>query len=293
MESGNLSIRLFSARNMKGVHMARYAVTLTIVLVLSLLAGCGPRFEGAGQMAPPAVLTTPTAEIYDTSPATEAQLVEEVAVSRQSYKQGLEKLVDYYVKSGNNMKLNWAKEELNALNTSPQYRFVIQAEVAGPDLQATASIPGADVLYRDAMAYYTDGRPVVGFVNEGKLRLALERFNQLIAEYPTSDKIDDAAYAAGEIYEYFKDYTIAAMYYTRAFQWDDNTPHPARFKAAYMYDKHLANREKALELYKDYLARGPRHQGYKQHAETRVAQIMKEMPVTPPPSVSPSVPPMP
>jgi len=273
--------------------MARYAVTLTIVLVLSLLAGCGPRFEGAGQMAPPAVLTTPTAEIYDTSPATEAQLVEEVAVSRQSYKQGLEKLVDYYVKSGNNMKLNWAKEELNALNTSPQYRFVIQAEVAGPDLQATASIPGADVLYRDAMAYYTDGRPVVGFVNEGKLRLALERFNQLIAEYPTSDKIDDAAYAAGEIYEYFKDYTIAAMYYTRAFQWDDNTPHPARFKAAYMYDKHLANREKALELYKDYLARGPRHQGYKQHAETRVAQIMKEMPVTPPPSVSPSVPPMP
>ncbi|HSV27835.1 MAG TPA: hypothetical protein VLH60_08075, partial [Sedimentisphaerales bacterium] len=208
------------------------------------------------------------------------------------YRQGLEKLVDFYTRTGNSMKLNWARTELDALNRAPQYRFVIQAEAAGPDLRAMTLIAGADVLYRDGMAYYSEGRPIVGLTNEGKLRMALDRFNQLIADYPTSDKIDDAAYAAGEIYEYFGDYSIAALYYTRAFQWDDNTPHPARFKAAYVYDRHLANRQRALELYQDYLARDPRNMRFRRYAENRVAEIMKE-PTREPQPLPPSVPPVP
>ncbi len=273
--------------------MARYALTVAVLLALSVFAGCGPSFEGAGQMAPPARLDpTAAAQVSDTSASTEAMLVEQVAIGRQTYKLGLEKLADFYTKSGNNMKLNWAMAELDALNTNPQYRFVIQAQAAGPDLKASASMPAADVLYRDGMAYYSEGKPIVGLVNEGKLRLALDRFNQIISQYPTSDKIDDAAYAAGELYEYLHDYSIAALYYSRAFQWDENTPHPARFKAAYMYDRHLTNRQTALELYQAYLARAPRNQGYKVYAETRVAEIMKE-PLKEPQPLSPAIPPMP
>jgi tetratricopeptide (TPR) repeat protein len=274
--------------------MARYSFTLTVVSVLSLLAGCGPSYEGAGQMAPPNALNpTVAAQVQDTGAATEAELVEQIALSRQNYKQGLEKLVDFYTKNGNNMKLNWANAELDALNKNPQYRFVIQAEAAGADLRAMNLEAGADVLYRDGMAYFNEGKPLVGFPNDGKLRMALERFNQLIAQYPNSDKIDDAAYAAGQIYEYFKDYSIAAMYYTRTFEWDKNTPHPAMFKAAYIYDRHLTNREKALDLYKRYLATKPSIQGYKEYAETRVAQIMKEQPMLPAQPMQPSVPPLP
>jgi len=133
-------------------------------------------------MAPPVYLTpSAAAQAKDTTASTEAELVEQIALSRQNYKEGLERLADYYTKNGNNMKLSWAKDELKALNTSPQYRFLIQAEVAGAELRATASAPGADVLYRDGMAYFSAGKPILATLamNEGKLRLAIDRFNQV------------------------------------------------------------------------------------------------------------------
>jgi tetratricopeptide (TPR) repeat protein len=276
--------------------MARYAYCLVTLSILGLLAGCEPSYEGSGQIAPPTSLSGGSmATVQDTSAATEAGLVEQVALGRQTYKEALEKLIDYYSKSGNNMKLQWAKSELKALNQNPQYRFIIQAEVAGADLKASSSIPAADALYNDGMKYYHEGKPLIGTLalNEGKLRMALDRFNQLMRDYPTSDKIDDAAFHAGQAYEDLKDYTIAATYYTRAFQWDENTPYPARFKAAFVYDKYLFNREKALEDYKAYLAHGAGNGTYKEIAEQRVAELQKEIPVTTEPPLKPAVPPLP
>ena len=81
----------------------------------------------------------------------------------------------------------------------------------------------------------------------------LNMCNDLIKQYPTSDKIDDAAYMAGEIHEWFKDYSIAALYYKRAFQWDPQTPYPARYRAANLLDHQLFERDQALQLYRESL----------------------------------------
>lgn len=276
--------------------MTRYALSLAVLSVLGLLAGCGPQYEGSGQIAPPAAMVGGTpATVQDTSAGTEAALVEQVALGRATYKEALEKLIDYYTKGGNSMKLNWAKAELKALNESPQYRYMIQAEVAGPDLKATSPIPAADALYSEGMKYYGQGKPLIGtlIVNEGKLRMAIDKFNQLIRDFPTSDKIDDAAYYAGESYEALKDYSISATYYQRAFQWDDNTPYPARFKAGFVFDKYLFNREKALECYKAYLAHGATNGTYRDIAERRVGELQKELPIEDQNPVKPAVPPLP
>ena len=83
--------------------------------------------------------------------------------------------------------------------------------------------------------------------NKAKLQQALGLFNQLIQQYPSSDKIDDAAYKGGRIYEYLKNYELAAVYYQRAFQWNEATTNPARFRAAKVMDQKLRMRKEALD----------------------------------------------
>ena len=123
----------------------------------------------------------------DVTSTTEIGLAEQVATNRLLYRQGLEKLVDYYTTTGNNMKLTWAKKELTAFNSvTPQYQYIIQAEVAGPDLEATTSIPEAETLYNEALETYDKAMFLV-LVDNKQLRMALDKFNQLIAGYPTSD----------------------------------------------------------------------------------------------------------
>ena len=76
-------------------------------------------------------------------------------------------------------------------------------------------------------------------------------FRQMIKQYPSSDKIDDAAFFCGEIHkEYLPGQElIAVRWYERAFEWNSETPHPARFQAAMVYDYRLHDRDRALELY--------------------------------------------
>src|SRR5262249_22717630 len=76
---------------------------------------------------------------------------------------------------------------------------------------------------------------------------------QLLTHYPQSDKIDDAAYQLGDIYESkaYKQYPRAAQYYERCFQWNPNTQFDARLRAARLYDKQLNERSHAIELYRD------------------------------------------
>jgi tetratricopeptide (TPR) repeat protein len=91
------------------------------------------------------------------------------------------------------------------------------------------------------------------FISKSKLRVALNKYNQLIREYPTSDKIDDAAFKAGRIYEFFDDYEIALLYYKRTYQWNENTFNPARYRAARILDYKLGDRNEALKLYRESL----------------------------------------
>ena len=67
-----------------------------------------------------------------------------------------------------------------------------------PTLQANYNIPEANELYRRAMAYKDKGWGNDYIDNQRRAELLLQ---QLLTNYPQSDKIGDAAYQLGDIYE--------------------------------------------------------------------------------------------
>ncbi|MBL7152827.1 MAG: hypothetical protein ISS79_03865 [Phycisphaerae bacterium] len=255
--------------------MARVVLTAVLVVLLNVLVGCGGADKGRGQVKAP---RGRTGVIVEVRTAAEADIIEQVAINRQAYQQALEMLVGHYEKVGNHMKLQWAEKELDALNKMVQYDYVIDATVAGPDLKASASIPEADDLYKEAVKLHKDAKKLVVIKDKSLLRLALDKYNEVIRKHPASDKIDDAAFKAGEIYEYFKDYSIALVYFKRAFEWDAATPYPARFKAAIILDNRLHNRAEALKLYQEAIDTEGKQRKYgywKEFAERRVGELTK------------------
>ena len=180
---------------------------------------------------------------------TQVDLIEEMAMYRNSYRESLLKLVKYYTRAGDRTKLSWARSELKSFDAMRQYIYLTVAEIAGPELRAIDLIVEADELFIEAEKLYKKAKSLVVIVDKKKLRLALSKYNEIIAKYPTSDKIDDAAYRGGRIHDYFKDYDIAVVHYQRTFQWNEETRYPARSRAAYIMDKRLKQKEKALALY--------------------------------------------
>jgi tetratricopeptide (TPR) repeat protein len=221
-----------------------------VMLTVILVAGCQKTAQEPTQV----ILMDPlaVAQGADLQRNTEVQLVEQMARYRGSYQQHLELLAEFYDKQGNHIKAVWARQELEQLQLGPQREYLVIAEVAGPDLQADRSVVEADMLYQEGMALMRQGRGGLGnlFVDKKKMYLSIDKFNELITNYPDSDKIDDAAFQIGEIYRhYLKDYSRAMLYYQRVWQWDAQTPLPARFGVAKIYDEYLHNRVKAIEYY--------------------------------------------
>jgi len=251
--------------------MARTILTGLLIVLLNVLVGCSSIDTGRGRIVPPQIRSG----LITTSVASgETDIVEQVAASRQAYRQGLELLVGYYTRRGSNMKLTWVKKELKGLDTMPQYNYIFDV-FPESKLRAKTSIPEADTLYYDALQLESKAGLLIFLKNENTLRLALDKYDQLIRKHPSSDKIDDAAYRAGVIYDYFKDYTIALLYYQRAYEWDPGTIHPARFKAAYILDKRLRRRADALKLYQEAVQKESRHEDWIEFAEKRVRELTK------------------
>jgi hypothetical protein len=227
--------------------MKKISLSVVFVSLVLILAGCGEeRF----------MVERPGPDVFEQmtpSAAAEVALAEEVIAKRLAYRKELEKIKSFYEQSGNQLKLEWVQKELASIDSAPRYRYIIQAEVAGDKLAATDSIPRANILYEDAEKLYKDAQLIPLLVSRTKMQLALNKCNELIRDYPASDKIDDAAYMAGEIHEFFKDYSIAVLYYKRAFQWDAQTSHPARYRAAKLLDYKLFERDQALQLYQESL----------------------------------------
>jgi len=258
--------------------MARIVVTCVLTVLLSVAVGCQGPDSGRGAMVArsPGQRNVPLSII--STDASEADMVEEMATNRQAYRKGLELLAGYYMKVGNNMKLQWAQKELAALDSMPKYRYFVGTEVAGANLKPTASIPQADDLFYAAQDLEKRAGPLPPFRDENMLRLAVAKYDELITKYPSSDKIDDAAYYAAVIYEDFKDYTISLTYYQRAYQWDPDTIYPARFRAARVLDKNLHRNAEALKLYQDAVqteGRFEKYREWKEFAERRIAELQK------------------
>jgi tetratricopeptide (TPR) repeat protein len=217
------------------------------------------------------------AQTTNTTPTgPERDLLEQLASYKQTYIESLEKLVAYYSSSNEAYKLSESKKELDEARTAPQYSYVVEAEIAGPDLRAMAAIPEANKLYQKGLELDNQAYTTLVITDEKKARQALDKYNQLIKQYPTSDKIGMAAYKAGRIYEDLGDYAIGAIYLERAAQWDKNVPFPARFRAAYVNDKYLNNKAKALLLYQDSLAHEFMNSQYRAYANNRVIILSKK-----------------
>jgi len=250
--------------------MARTILTAVLIVLLNVMVGCRSVDSGKSQLVPTSTRMTPVIEVADTG---ETDIVEQMVLNRQAYRQGLELLVKFYIRTGNNMKLGWAKKELAALQAVPQYNYIIEPPTVGPSLKASALIPEADLLYEEAFLLEKKAGPLPFLKDENLLRMALNKYNQLIEKHTSSDKIDDAAYRAAGIYEYFQDYTIAVLYYKRVYQWDRYTIYPAKYKAAYILDRKLHQRAEALELYLQAIKDEALAENYRDFAITRIEAL--------------------
>lgn len=182
----------------------------------------------------------------------ESDLVEDLVSSRQEYAESLRQLEASYAKQGNARGRAWAARELDDLGKVQSFAYILDAEVPPSDLRPTMSIVAADQLFEQGRKLMRDGGyGVPGLFRRERMIAALKTFKSLIAQYPNSDKIDDAAFYCGEMHkEYFDDQElIAVRWYERAMQWNPKTPHPVRFQAAVIYDYRLHDRARALELY--------------------------------------------
>lgn len=258
--------------------MARIVLSAVIIVLLSLSLGCQQADSGRGRLISSRGTTAIGAGPVNLSQEGETDIVEQIAINRRAYQQGMELLIRYYTKTGNNMKLNWAKEELMSLDSIPKYKYIIEAEILDANLRASTSIPEADDLLRDALRLENEARVLLIGKNDNKLRQALDKYDRLIRTYPTSDKIDDAAFNAGVIYERFQDYSIALLYFKRAYQWDPETPNPARFRSARILDKRLHRNAEALELYREALnteGKYGKRRIWVEYAEERIRALYK------------------
>jgi TolA-binding protein len=185
-----------------------------------------------------------------TGAVSDIEKVERVLAARRDYQVALEQLRMHYIQAGDIERARWAEEELRQFHRMNKQAYRLELDVPPPTLQAQQNIPEANELYKRAMTYKGKGWWTDFLDNQRRAELL---FQQILTNYPQSDKIDDAAYQLGDIYESsaYKQYRRAAQYFERCFQWNVNTQFDARLRAAHLYDKYLQERTRAIELYRE------------------------------------------
>jgi hypothetical protein len=144
----------------------------------------------------------------------------------------------------------WAEDELKEYHLIAKQAYRLDLDVPPPTLQGHQNMPEANKIYQRAMSYKNRGYGKEYLFNQRRAELL---FQQILSQYPQCDKIGDAAFQLGEIYESsaYKQYRRAAMYYERCFQWHQHTHFDARLRAARIYDRQLLERGRAIDLYKE------------------------------------------
>lgn len=199
-------------------------------------------------------------------------LVERVIAARKEYQASLVALYQQYEKSGDKEKAKWVEDELKQfhLMNKPSYRLDI-GDVPPPTLEAKVNVKEANDLLVEAMKYFDRGAGSDYTLNQRRCEVLLR---EVLEKHPNSDKIADVAYKLGELYEgrAFKHYSRAATYFERSYQWQKGTSTDARMRAAYIYDKLLNERTKAIDLYREQIANDTDEQRIKL-AEKRLAEL--------------------
>lgn len=238
-----MSVKLF-----QGWHGCRRFLTSPFFQSLSagvlLTATSWAQAPGAAPPVPPPMTARPAAAPSD------IELVERLIASRRDYQAALERLRAHYAAVGDVERSRWAEEELRQYHRVLKQAYRLELDVPPPTLQAAYNVPEANELYRRALTYKDKGWGNDYIDNQRRAELLLQ---QILSSYPQSDKIDEAAYQLGDLYEgkAYKQYRRAAQYFERCFQWNPNTQFDARLRAARLYDKNLQERGRAIELYRD------------------------------------------
>lgn len=174
----------------------------------------------------------------------EEQLIHAVTISRKNYRGALDELRQYYQETGNQLRLQKTRRELDALDKVPQPLYTDEGLGNVRTGVTLRDIEDANTLFNDAMMYKKS------FSKENRTT-AIKRLEKLMATYPDSDKVGDAAFEIAEIYagSYFHDYESAAKYYIKSYQLNPYIKQPALLRAAEMYDKMLTDYERAKTIY--------------------------------------------
>src|ERR1700730_8067485 len=198
-------------------------------------------------MAAPPRAQTPPAK---STGINDLELVEKLLMSRRDYQKSLENLRLLYLKSGDLERAKWAEEELRQYHRIPKQAFRLDLDVPPPNLIGNTNITEANKLFTAAMTYKDKGWGTDYLDNQRRCEIL---FQKLLTEYPQSNKIDEAAYQLGDIYESkaYRQNRRAAAYFERCFQWNPKTHSDARMRAARIYDKQLADRVRAIEIYRE------------------------------------------
>lgn len=221
---------------------ARAAVLVALALAFPLLAQTGTN----NNTGPAPKSRAPG------SPPSDVELVERLLAARKEYQVSLEQLRAHYVSVGDAERAKWAEDELRRYHRTVKQAFRLELDVPPPTLRASYNIPEANELYIRAMSYKDKGYGDDYIDNQRRAEILLQ---QLLTSYPQSDKIDDAAYQLGDIYESKanQQYRRAATYFERCFQWHAKTQTDARLRAARLYEKTLQERPRAIEIYREIL----------------------------------------
>src|SRR5262249_46517291 len=124
-------------------------------------------------------------------PASDVELVERLLAARKEFQTALEELRKHYVAVGDAERAHWAEDELRQYHRMIKQSFRLDLEVPPPTLQAAYNIPEANELYRRAMSYKDKGWGDDHLYNQRRAEILLQ---QLLTNYPQSDKIGDAAF---------------------------------------------------------------------------------------------------
>ena len=174
--------------------------------------------------------------------------------ARREYQLSLESLRTHYISTGDIERARWAEDELLQFHRISKQAFRMELDVPPPNLQANYNIPEANELYKQAMTYKDKGWGTDYIDNQRRAELLLQK---LLSDHPQSDKISDAAYQLGDVYESkaYKQYDRAAHYFERCFQWNPKTQYDARLRAARLYERNVGERNHAIQIYQDIVNR--------------------------------------
>lgn len=237
--------------------------TLRTSLFWLLVFGCGWQLSSVfGQSGRSGTVASSTADIA---------LVKRVIAARRDYQMALEQLLAHYSAAGDSERERWAEDELKQFHRVPKAAYILDLDIAGPGLRPDQNVAAANDLYRRALSYKGRGFGADYADNVIRTELLLQ---QLLSQYPTSNKCSDAAFQLADIYENRKppQHRRAAVYYERCVQWNPMTQSDARIRAARIYDRQLREPAKALELYKAVL-NNESDERRRQEAQRRVTEL--------------------